>query len=56
MHRTIVIGATEVVGAVALVVTTFTVPAFGDMALARRVLGVFMTVEAGNRLYSEGVF
>jgi uncharacterized membrane protein len=51
MNRTTVaIGAAEVLGAVALVVTTFTVPAFADMALAWRVLAVFMATEGGNRL------
>jgi uncharacterized membrane protein len=51
MNRTAVaIGATEVLGAVALVITTFTVPAFADMALAWRVLAVFMATEGGNRL------
>jgi len=51
MDRTVVaIGAAEVLGAVALVVTTFTIPAFADMALAWRVLAVFMAIEGGNRL------
>jgi hypothetical protein len=51
MNRTTVaVGAAEVLGAVALVVTTFTIPAFADMALAWRVLAVFMAIEGGNRL------
>jgi uncharacterized membrane protein len=51
MNRTAVaVGAAEVLGAVALVVTTFTIPAFADMALAWRVLAVFMAIEGGNRL------
>jgi uncharacterized membrane protein len=51
MNRTAVaVGAAEVLGAVALVITTFTVPAFADMALAWRVLAVFMALEGGNRL------
>ena len=52
MNRTVVIGTAEVVGAVALVVTTFTVPAFADMALAWRMLAIFMAIEGGNKLYS----
>lgn len=51
MNRTAVaVGATEVLGAVALVITTFTIPAFADMALAWRVLAVFMPIEGANRL------
>jgi len=51
MNRTAVaIGATEVLGAVALVITTFTIPAFADIALAWRVLAIFMTIEGGNRI------
>lgn len=51
MSRTAVtIGAAEVLGGVALVITTFTIPAFVDMALAWRVLAVFMAIEGGNRL------
>lgn len=46
----VAIGAAEVLGAVALVTTTFTVPAFADMALAWRVLAAFMAAEGGNRL------
>jgi|APHM01.1.fsa_nt_gi hypothetical protein len=53
MNKAAAIGAAEVVGAIALVATTFTVPAFADMALAWRVLAVFMTIEGGNRLYSD---
>lgn len=40
--------------AVAVVVTTFTTPVFADMALAWRILAVFMAVEGGTRL-SNGV-
>lgn len=50
----VAVGATEVLGAVALVITTFTIPAFTDMALAWRILAVFMAIEGGNRL-SENV-
>lgn len=51
MNRTAVaVGTAEVLGAVGLVVTTFTIPAFADMALAWRVLAVFMALEGGNRL------
>lgn len=53
MNRTaMAIGVTEVLVAIALVITTFTVPAFADMALAWRVLAVFMATEGGNRLLS----
>lgn len=45
-----VVGAAEVLGAVTLVVATFTIPAFADMALAWRVLAAFMLVEGANRL------
>lgn len=45
-----VVGAAEVLGAVALVVATFTVSAFADMALAWRVLAAFMLVEGTDRL------
>lgn len=49
MNRTAVaVGATEVLGAVALVITTFTIPAFADMALAWRVLAVFMPIEGAT--------
>lgn len=44
------VGLAEVVGAVALVITTFTIPAFADMALAWRLMAVFMALEGGNRL------
>lgn len=44
------VGAIEVFGAVALVITTFTIPAFADMALAWRVMAIFMSIEGGNRL------
>ncbi|MEZ3163057.1 hypothetical protein ABNG03_01255 [Halorubrum sp. RMP-47] len=54
--RAAAIGAAEVVGAIALVVTTFTVPAFADMALVWRVLAVFTAIEGGNRLYSDTGF
>lgn len=51
MNRVAVaVGVAEVLGAVALVITTFTVPAFADMALAWRVLAVFITLKGGNRL------
>lgn len=51
MNRAAVaIGAAEVLGAVALVAATFASSAFADMALAWRVLAVFMAVEGGNRL------
>ncbi len=51
MNRAAVaIGAAEVLGAVALVITTFTVPAFADMALGWRILAVFMAIEGGDRL------
>ncbi|MFB6296850.1 MAG: hypothetical protein ABEH66_08460 [Halobacteriales archaeon] len=51
MNRAAVaLGAAEVIGAIALVIATFTVPAFVDMALAWRVLAVFMAIEGGNRL------
>lgn len=54
MNRTAVaVGTAELLGAVALVITTFTVPAFVDMALAWRVLAVFIALEGGNRLYGE---
>lgn len=54
MNRTaLVVGATEILGAVALVIVTFTIPAFADMALAWRVLAVFMVIEGGNRLYEQ---
>lgn len=46
----VIIGAAEIIGAIALGITTFTVPAFVDMALAWRMLAVFMTVEGGNRV------
>lgn len=46
----VVVGAAEILGAVALVITTFTVPAFADMALPWRALAVFMPLEGGNRL------
>lgn len=47
------LGGAEVLGAVALVAATLTIPAFADMALAWRVLAVFMTLEGGNRLSNE---
>jgi len=50
VNRTVAIGAAEVLGGVALVVATFTVPAFTDVALPWRVLAVFMAVEGGDRL------
>lgn len=51
MNKTAVaLGAVEVLGAAALVITTFTIPAFADMALAWRVMAVFMIIEGGNRL------
>ena len=54
MNRTaLVVGATEILGAVALVIVTFTIPVFADMALAWRVLAVFMAIEGGNRLYEQ---
>jgi hypothetical protein len=48
---TVLVGVAEVLGAVTLVVTTFTVPAVVDTALPWRVLAVFMALEGGNRLY-----
>jgi hypothetical protein len=43
MNKTaLAVGTAEVLGAVALAITTFTIPAFADMALAWRVLAVFM--------------
>ncbi|WP_435187023.1 hypothetical protein [Halobellus sp. EA9] len=54
MNRTAVaVGTAEVLGAVALAITTFTIPAFADMALAWRVLAVFIAVEGGKRLSNE---
>lgn len=44
------LGAAEVVGAVALVVATVAVDAFADMALAWRVLAVFMAAEGLGKL------
>lgn len=44
------VGAAEVLGAAVLVMMTSTIPAFADMALAWRVLSVFMAIEGGNRL------
>lgn len=52
-RTTAALGAAEVLVSVALVIMIFTVPAFADMALVRRVLAVFMAVEGGNRLYGE---
>lgn len=50
-NRTAVaVGAAEVLGAVALVITMFTIPAFVDMALAWQVLAVFMIMEGSNRV------
>ena len=46
----IAVGTAEVLGAIALVIMTFTISAFADMALAWRVLAVFMAIEGGNRL------
>lgn len=46
----VIIGTAEIIGAIALDITTFTVPAFVDMALAWRMLAVFMAVEGGNRV------
>lgn len=48
-----VVGAAEVLGAVALVIATLTIPAFADTALAWRVLAVFVAVEGGSRLSTE---
>lgn len=45
----VAVGAAGVLGAVALVVATFTVSAVADMALAWRVLAAFMLVEGTNR-------
>ena len=54
MNKTaLAVGTAEVLGAVALAITTFTIPAFADMALAWRVLAVFMAVEGGNRVSTE---
>ncbi|MFB6243451.1 MAG: hypothetical protein ABEH80_05085 [Halobaculum sp.] len=54
MNRTTVtIGAAEVLGAVALGVATFTVPAFVDMSLGWRLLAVFMALEGGDRISNE---
>ncbi len=49
----VAVGAAEVPGAVALVITTFTIPAVAEMALAWRVLAAFVTIEGGNRLSNE---
>ena len=49
----IAVGVAEVIGAIALVITTFTISAFVDMALAWQVLAVFMAIEGGNRLSSN---
>lgn len=54
MNRTaIAVGTAEVLGAVALAITTFTIPAFADVALVWRVLAVFIAVEGGNWLSDE---
>ncbi|WP_158294266.1 hypothetical protein [Halorubrum sp. SP9] len=51
MNRVLVaVGAAEVLGAVAVVITTFTIPAFADMALAWRMLAVFMILEGSTRV------
>lgn len=52
-RTTVAIGAAEVLGAVALGVATFTVPAFVDMSLGWRLLAVFMALEGGDRLSNE---
>lgn len=49
----VAVGTAEILGAVTLTIATFTIPAFADMALAWRVLAVFMAVEGGNRLDNE---
>lgn len=49
-RATVAIGAAEVIGAVGIVIATFTISAVADMALAWRVLAVFMIIEGGNRL------
>ncbi len=54
MNRiSVAVGAIEVLGAIALVITTFTISAFADMALAWRILAVFMALEGGNRLFDN---
>lgn len=52
-RATVAIGAAEVIGAVGIVIATFTISAVADMALAWRVLAVFMIIEGGNRLLSN---
>lgn len=51
----LVVEAGELLGAVGLVASTGAVPAFADMALALRVLAVFIAIEDRNRLYDEAV-
>jgi hypothetical protein len=46
----VAVGAAEVLGAVALVIMTFTIPAFADMAFGWRMLAVFMILEGSNRV------
>lgn len=47
------VGVAELLGAVGLVVATVTVSAFVDMALAWRILAVFMAIEGANRLRTQ---
>jgi hypothetical protein len=49
----VAIGTAEVFGAIALIVATFTIPAFVDMSLAWRILAVFMSAEGSNRLRGQ---
>jgi hypothetical protein len=46
----VAVGAAEVLGGVALVITTFTIPAFADMAFGWRMLAVFMILEGSSRV------
>jgi hypothetical protein len=50
---TVAIGAAEILGAVGLVSATFAIPAFADMALAWRVMAVFMILEGVNRVRTQ---
>lgn len=49
----VVVGVAEVLRGIALVVTTFTISVFADMAPAWRVLAVFMALEGANRHSDE---
>jgi len=48
----VAVRAAEVLGVIALVIATFMI-AFANMALAWRVLAVFMAIEGGNRLSND---